>query len=415
MAQSPRFYAHPLAGAPPPGPAGLVLSGGGARAAYQVGVLQVIAALTAPQTPTPFPIVCGTSAGAINATVLAAHAGDFRQGVGRLLAVWRNFRTHQVYRSDPFGVALSGAKWLLAMMAMGLGRHNPASLLDNAPLQRLLESTLDFGAIERAIGAGDLRALSVTASGYTSGESVSFFQAAPSLKPWRRARRLGVATRICTPYLMASAAIPFFFPAVKIHREYFGDGSMRQIAPLSPALHLGADRLLVISVGRKADNSPERAPPAEYPSLAQIAGHALNGIFLDNLEVDLERLQRINVTSALIPPETMRETGLALRPIECLVISPSSPLEEIAARHVEDLPWPIRYLMRGIGATARSGSALASYLLFERAYCRALIRLGRRDALARRDEIAAFLRVSPENVPSSRGDFADMPSGSRSA
>ena len=231
--------------------AGLILTGGGARAAYQVGVLRALAEILPEDVRTPFPIICGTSAGAINAAVLAMEAGDFRRGVRRLMTVWKNFRVHHVYRADPWGAFSNSARWILAVLTGGAFGRRAVSLLDNTPLAALLGRHLDFPAIQRAIDAGDLTAFSVTCSGYTSGQSVTFFQGAPGLQPWQRARRIGVPMPITLDHLLASSALPFIFPPVHINREYFGDGSMRQIAPVSPALHLGADRLLVIGVGRQ--------------------------------------------------------------------------------------------------------------------------------------------------------------------
>ena len=372
---------------------GLVLTGGGARAAYQVGVLRAVAGLLPPGSPSPFPIICGTSAGAINAAALACGANDFRRTVQELAQVWKEFRTHQVYRSDLLGVMRTGARWVSALLLGGLGRRNPTSLLDNAPLGQLLAARLYFPGIQRGIQGGHLQALSITASGYASGESVSFCQGAPGLQGWRRARRVGLFTALGVEHLLASSALPFIFPAVHLQREYFGDGSMRQIAPLSPALHLGAQRLLVIGTGRAAGEPAERVKAAGYPSLAQIAGHALNSIFLDQLETDLERLQRINRTITLVPSHVLRESGLQLKPVEVFTILPSGPLESIAARYTKDLPRPIRALFRGIGAVGHSGSTLASYLLFERRYCRAVMRLGYGDAMGRQEELLEFLGV----------------------
>ena len=366
----------------------LILTGGGARAAYQVGVVKAVDELLGHPRANPFPIVCGTSAGAINAAALAIHADDFAGAVARLIGVWESFRVHQVYRSDWPGIMRTGARWLAALMLFS--RSNPVSLLDNTPLRDMIARTMDFGRIAGNIDSGAVHAVAVTASGYTSGQSVTFYQGGSGLEEWERTQRVGAATPLSVDLLLASSAIPFIFPAVKFHREFFGDGSMRQMAPISPALHLGADRVLVIGTGRQWQDSP-RMRSTLYPSLAQIAGHALNSIFLDSLAVDIERLQRINKTLQCVTPEKAHELGLKLRPVDVLVMHPSEPIERIAARHVQDFPPAVRFLLRAVGAMNRNGSNLASYLLFESRFCRALIDLGYRDTLARREEMLAFL------------------------
>src|SRR3990172_2397334 len=373
---------------------GLILAGGGARAAYQVGVLKAVPGMLPPGWPNPFPILSGPPAGAINATTLAIYATRFHEGVRRLVHVWQNFHVDQVFRADAPGVLANGLRWFAAMMAAGLGRRNPHALLDRAPLRRLLYRTMPLARIQEAINAGALHALSITASGYGSGQSVSFFQGAPSLATWKRARRVGSAANITLDHLMASSAIPFVFAAVKINREYFGDGSMRQMAPISSALHLGADRVLVVGVRQEDSSAAARVEADEYPSIAQIAGHVLNSIFLDSLEADLERLQRINKTIRLIPAHHLRESGVTLCGVDVLVISPSEDLEKIAARHAHHLPRSIRFLLRGLGAFNRNGSNLISYLLFEKPYCRELINLGYQDATRRKEEILRFLETS---------------------
>jgi len=369
---------------------GLVLTGGGARAAYQVGVLRAISELVPDDVRNPFPIICGTSAGAVNAAVLAANGSDFRRGVRMLMTVWKNFRAFHVYRADPVGVFQNTLHWLTAVLAGGgLGRQTTVSLLDNSPLGELLRSRLDFSTIQAAIDAGDLVAVAITCSGYGSGQSVTFYQGAPGLQSWNRARRVGIPMSIEPNHLLASSALPFIFPAMRINREYFGDGSMRQIAPISPALHLGADRLLIIGVGRQLDHVPERTKTEGYPSLAQIAGHCLNSIFLDSLEVDLERLQRINRTLSVMPPEIMAKSAVTMRQVDFRLIAPSEELERIAMKFRHELPRAIRFLL--YGALRRRGAILLSYLLFEKSYCRALIQLGYQDTMARKDELVAFL------------------------
>ena len=367
--------------------AGLVLTGGGARAAYQVGVLKAVRDLLGRPERNPFPILCGTSAGAINAAALAVHADDYSAAVGRLLEVWEHIHCHQVYRTDALGIARSGARWLAALMLAS--RRSPVSLLDNGPLRETLERLLPIERIREHIAAGALRAIAVTASGYTSGQSVTFFEAAPGLQGWQRQQRVGTAAPMQIDYLLASAALPFLFPAVKVHREYFGDGSMRQIAPISPALHLGADRVLVIGTGRQSAETARLRSNA-YPSLAQIAGHALNSIFLDTLLVDIERLERINRTLALLPPSAIAEGRTPLRPVRALFISPSQPIERLAARFVHELPRSVRFLLRPTGALSLAGANLASYLLFEPSFCRALVDLGYEDAVARAPDVRQF-------------------------
>ena len=372
--------------------AAVIMSGGGARAAYQVGVVRALSELLPPGSPCPFPIICGTSAGAVNAAVLAADAHDFRRGARRLMTVWKNMRVGHIYRSDPLGAIGNSARWFAAAL---FGRYGgkPVSLLDSSPLEALLRKYLDLSTIDRNIAAGYLAAFSVTCSGYSSGQSVTFYQARPGLENWKRARRIGVAMPITIEHLLASSALPFIFRPVRINREYFGDGSMRQIAPVSPALHLGADRLLVIGVGRQLTIDGERVSDNGYPSLAQIAGHSLNSIFLDSLEVDLERLQRINRTLDIIPREILERTQYPLRRVEFSVIRPSTDLEKIALVHARELPRTIRMLLRPVGGLEKSASTLLSYLLFERGYTRDLIRLGYDDTMARKEELLAFLQA----------------------
>jgi len=371
----------------------LILTGGGARAGYQVGVLKAIRELLPEPRRNPFPILCGTSAGAVNAASLAVAAENFGAGVDRLLHIWENFSARQVYRADPVSMGISGARWVSTLAVGWLTRHSPRSLLDNAPLRRLLSDSLDFSRIAQAIESRALHSVSITCSGYSSGQSVSFFQGRADIEPWRRSQRIGTPAEIAVDHLMASSAIPFIFPAVHINREWFGDGSMRQMAPVSPAIHLGADRILVIGAGRMSEENAR--PRVEiYPSLAQIAGHALSSIFLDSMSVDLERMNRINKTLSLIPEDVRRQNGMSLRPIEVLTIAPSQRLDHLAARHAQALPWPVRVLLRGIGAMNRNGGALTSYLLFEQSYTRALIDLGYADTLALREEVRRFLDPS---------------------
>ncbi|MFH2140038.1 MAG: patatin-like phospholipase family protein [Pseudomonadota bacterium] len=376
---------------------GLILTGGGARAAYQVGVLKAVAEFLPYRAKIPFKVISGTSAGALNAITLAVNARHFRKGVRYLLNIWSNAHVTDIYRADVLGVLNNTLRWVFGLLlsVLGSNRLNQVSLLDNTPLRTFLERALPCELIQRHIDDGLVHAVSVTASGYGTGHSVTFYQGAPDIQPWKRTRRVGVPTQLDIQHMLASSAIPFMFPAVHVNREFFGDGSMRQIAPISSALHLGAERVLVVGVGHSTITDDEKRPKIEhYPALAEIAGHALDSIFIDGLEVDLERLQRINRTLTAIPEEMHR--SLDLRRVEALVISPSQPLEKIAERYIHNLPWTIRLLLRLAGVMRGSGANLVSYLLFDKHYCRALIDLGYQDALKRREEIVAFLEQGGE-------------------
>ncbi len=393
-------------------PAALILTGGGARAAYQVGVLKAVAALLRDarrgvdpgigQGHNPFPILVGTSAGAINAAALAARADNFQDSVAQLVAVWENFHADQVYRSDLLGVMRSGARWL-SLLSLGWFvrrslRARPRSLLDNYPLRELLGRLIDFSRIDLALERGHLRALAVSASSYSSGRHVTFYQSLADYAFPTKLQRVSTRAKIGVPHLLASSAIPFLFPAVALDLsdsvasevEYFGDGAMRQLSPTSPAIHLGAERIMVVGVGQTGN--PGVLPDfdaAAYPSLAQVAGHALSTIFLDALATDVERLEKINQLVETMTPNARRAAGL--RTIETLTISPSERLDGIAMDYIDSLPRPIRALLEGIGTYKSSGAGLVSYLLFEAPFTRALIDLGFRDTIARRDAVLAFL------------------------
>ncbi len=384
------------------GPAGLVLTGGGARAAYQVGVLYQIAKWLKvhgrEEHAYPFPILTGTSAGAINATALGCAGDQFFESVDKLMHIWENFRAEQVYRADTLGIVRTGARWLTALSIGWLLRKRPRSLLDNTPLAELLNEFLPLRRLDESLQAGRLKALAVSASSYSSGHHVTFYQAAEALEPWVRTQRVARPAMITVDHLLASSSIPFIFPSTPLtyedEIEYFGDGAMRQLAPISPAIHLGATRVLVIGSGQLERSA---AFPGQvmnqYPSLAQIAGHAMASIFLDGLSVDIERLTRVNKTLSQLPPEYLSRTPL--KPIQLLVISPSRRIDEIASRHTQSLPRPVRTMLSALGATEARGAALASYLLFESSYTRELIRLGIADTLAKKDEVFQFFNLSP--------------------
>ena len=373
---------------------GLVLTGGGARAAYQVGVLKAISRILPLSITNPFPIVCGTSAGAINGASIAIAAPHFREGVKRLSYIWSNFHVHHVFYSDTLSILSNGARWLAALLLGGFGKQHSYALLNRLPLLRMLRAQLPCEKIERAVSSGALHAFGITLSSYTTGHSITFYEGNAGIKSWRRARRMGVPATVQLKHLMASSAIPFVFEAVRIDDEFYGDGSMRQIAPISPAIHLGASRVLVIGSKDTNEEIPSHPLQPIYPSVAEISGHVLNSIFLDALEVDLERLQRINQTISMIPEKNFEMGGVKLRPVEALFISPSKNLDDIASTYAaKHLPHALRFSLKCIGALRKSGSNLISYLLFEKAYCRELIKLGYLDTFRRQDEVLAFFGV----------------------
>lgn len=374
---------------------GLVLTGGGARAAYQVGVLKGIASILPRSVYNPFPIICGTSAGAINALSIAGRAGPFRLRTKKLEGIWHNLRAPDVYRTDFFGVAANAFHVMASFLHSGYGIGRPISLLDNTPLRQLLENYVKFDYLDTAIGNGELEAIAISAMSYASGQSVTFFQGHEQIDPWTRARRRGEKTAITIDHLMASTAIPSLFPAVKLDGGYFGDGAVRQLKPISPALHMGAKQLLIIGVSDNATIKPPQPAADHSPSIAQIVGHMFNSAFIDSVESDLETLRAINRLAEVLPESLRANNGMTdMNPIDVLSISPSQSIDQIAQEHIHELPRSLKLFLKLTGATAQGGGTSAvSYLLFEPGFCRKLIDLGYQDALAQQDSIKTFFEL----------------------
>lgn len=368
----------------------LVLPGGGARSAYQVGVLQAIAGWCPPGRPLPFSILCGTSAGAINAAVLAAQGGNVQRATADLARVWGGFHVEQVFRAGASDMLRSELHLLLALVSGGWLLPMPRALFDSTPLRDLLAASVDFDALRRALEAGNPDSIAITATSVTRGDSVTFVGTSRPFAPWDRAGRRGVAAELGVDHLMASSAIPLLFPAVAMGEGHYGDGAMRQSTPLAPAIHLGADRILVIGV-RQPARAPTVAGPA--PNMAEQFGFMLDSLFMEGLQADLERLARINALLARLPPGSDAQ---GLRHVETMLVLPQRDPSGIALAHRMAMPGTLRALLRILGATGVRGGRLLSYLMFESPYTQEMIRLGERDAAARRAEISAFLGLECE-------------------
>lgn len=367
--------------------AALILSGGGARAAYQVGVLKAVAEMLPDDCENPFPIVCGTSAGSINTVALASNADNFKQGVNNINQVWSNFELGHVFYADGKSLFKRILNWAWTQLGPGKTNQGPGSLLDNSPLKELLSNHINFDKIKSAIESGQLRAYCVTACSYDTGESTTFFDGDNSIKEWQRTHREGIRQDISLDHLMASSAIPVIFPSVELNAEHFGDGSMRQTSPVSPALHLGAEKVLII--GLRKEKEQMTAEPKERPTLGQISGYVLDTLFLNSLNSDIERMERMNRTLL----EGNQNTEENLKVIEHLVINPSQDIADIAMKHYLELPKGFRTALKFLGMSKTNSRRFISYLMFTKTFCRELIELGYQDSMRQKDELRAFLQV----------------------
>lgn len=365
--------------------------------------MRAMARMLAPG-PLPFDVLSGISAGAINTVALASGADDFQDTAEKLAKTWCALSPERVYRTGALGLARIGTRWILDLSAGGLiGRSGINYLLDPSPLRELLEREVPLRRMRRLLRSGRLRGVAISATNYHTAAGVTFYEGDGDITPWTRATRVGMRARLTLDHVMASAAIPVFFPPVQLGRTFYGDGCVRMNYPMSPAVHLGADRILAISVRylRRPDETilEETADRADRMPVGEIAGVLLNSVFLDSLDSDHERLQRMNRTLALVPRERLGRGELDVRPIPALVLRPSQDLGHLAADEYGRFPAMLRYLLRGIGATGNTGEDLLSYLAFEPVYIRRVMELGFTDTMARRAEIEGFLDGAPVAEP----------------
>ena len=365
----------------------LVLSGGGARGSYQAGVLNAISEIVARLgVQQPFDIYTGASAGAINASFLASQAENFLQATENLSTLWGTLDAHQVFKSDALSLGKIGMKWMRDLPLGGMTGFSPGpSLLDTAPLRELLQNNLDFPRIQSNIQSGVIKGLAVTAVDYHSSMAATFVQGGDDLPSWIRSRRFSEKAVIDTDHIMASSAIPLLFPPIEVDGRYYGDGCLRNLAPLSPAIHLGANKIIVVGVRRHTDvEAPKKKIPPNAPTLARVINTLLNAVLLDGIELDVDRLKKINEFMGRIPNQLHEQ--LNFRKIEFVWIHPSIDIGQLAYEHSHKLPRFIRYLLRGLGPNEDS-KEIISYLLFDPVFCQKLIEAGYEDAMAKKDEI----------------------------
>lgn len=372
---------------------GLVLTGGGARAAYQVGALRAIAQITQ-FDKNPFKVISGYSAGAINGAWLASRADHFQRATDSMWNEWASITPERVFNMEIQNVLRIALCWLKDRLFGSMTRRQITYLLDTTPLQNFIRSRIDFGSIQRHLQEGNLRALSVTAANYRTGHSVTFFSGDESIKDWKSLNRISVRTEIRPEHVIASSAIPIFFPPIKVGDSHYGDGMVRLNAPLSAAVHLGADRLLVIGIRGPSSTSSDESHYGESVTIGEIAGTILNGLFFDSLDADLARLERINRTLSLINEDVRNRLPDPLRYIPVLSLKPSAEVGELPSCELARLPGMLRFLLKGIGLSETKGLDLLSYLSFEPNYIRSLLDLGFEDTIQKREQIENFFSLN---------------------
>lgn len=375
----------------------LVLSGGGARAAYQAGLLKALSDLLDGEgfKGQAFRVFTGESAGAINVSLLASYADDFAKGASELWDCWHDLEMHDILATDASALLANAARWAAELSLGGVfSKKKAVFLLDNSPLRDFLKPKIQFGRIKDLLHDNQLQGLGISVTNYATGSAITFYSSSEGVEGWSRSHRLGLPSELNLEHVMASTAIPILFPPVRIGQSYYGDGSVRLKAPLSPAIHLGAEAILAVGLRyfRTPQQTLEINESWKMPtiSVADMAGVLLNAGFLDNLDGDLERLERINNTLKLIPKDKHRDLPNELRPIRTLAMRPSEDLGQLAAENTENFSAMLRFLLKGLGSTKGSGADLVSYLAFDKGYTRKLLQLGYADGQARKKELLGF-------------------------
>ncbi len=381
---------------------GLVLTGGGARAAYQVGVIKALAEIAHPKE-SPFNVITGVSAGAINGAYLMSRADEFQIAAQGLWDLWAGLSTEKVYRTDATSIATLGTKWLQTVGMGGLVSQKRANhLLNTDPLRELLQQELQMDKLAGFFKSGILRGVSVSATNYLTGTAISFFDGSEQIDPWVRSTRLGIRTPITVEHVMASSAIPVFFPPVKLEGAPYGDGCIRLNSPISPAIHLGSDRIIAVGVRYLRSHTQtleiNQTVKRDDLTIAEIGGVLLNAVFLDSLETDIERMERINSTLSHLTPEIRAKMPNKLKQIPVLTLRPSQDLGQLARGTLKEFPTLIRFLLKRVGAKEDKGWDLLSYLAFEKGYTSQLINLGYDDTIRKKEAILEFMFGDPERV-----------------
>ncbi len=376
---------------------GLVLTAGGARAAYQVGVLrgisEIIQAEKNVNVDFPFQVISGTSAGALNGAYLACARDSFDLTTSRLYQLWLNLKEDKVYRTDLAYFSKQSASWV---RNLGFGGSANATnfLLETSPLREFLNQNLDFSQLELNLQSGKLFGVSVSATNYGTGTAVSFFEGNQSIEPWARSTRIGLREKITVEHVMASAAIPILFPPIKLRRCFYGDGGIRLQAPMSPTVHMGASKIIAIGIRYLRPESDtieiNQAFEQGHVNVADMAGVLLNAAFLDSFDTDLERIERINATLSLMTEEQRQSHPAKLKIIPILAFRPSQDLGKMAVEQLQQFPRVLRHFLRGIGANEERGWDFLSYLAFNTSYTRKLLELGYQDSMNRSEEVLKF-------------------------